>query len=94
MHTLSTAIPNFSTRSHTPKSSHLTTLTLTSLNYAGKRNFFTVSGRWEAMSMSIAELPNRGNNNSNNRVPATIEFERTPPQDLIAVTRRAWWHVA
>jgi replicative DNA helicase len=33
--------------------------------------------------MSIAELPNRGNN-SNNRVPATIEFERTPPQDLIA----------
>ncbi|MFZ4063656.1 MAG: DnaB-like helicase N-terminal domain-containing protein, partial [Candidatus Nanopelagicaceae bacterium] len=33
--------------------------------------------------MSIAELPNRGNN-SNNRVPATVEFERTPPQDLIA----------
>ncbi|CAB4693824.1 MAG: replicative DNA helicase [Actinobacteria bacterium] len=37
--------------------------------------------------MSIAELPNRGNNNSNlssNRSPANIEFERTPPQDLIA----------
>ena len=33
--------------------------------------------------MSIAELPNRGNN-SNNRIPATVEFERTPPQDLIA----------
>ena len=34
--------------------------------------------------MSIAEFPNRGNSNSNNRTPATIEFERTPPQDLIA----------
>ena len=42
-----------------------------------------VSGLWEALSMSIAELPNRGNN-SNNRIPATVEFERTPPQDLIA----------
>ena len=42
-----------------------------------------VSGRWEDVSMSIAELPNRGNN-SNNRIPATVEFERTPPQDLIA----------
>ena len=31
--------------------------------------------------VSIAELPNRGNNN----LPARpIEFERTPPQDLVA----------
>ena len=33
--------------------------------------------------MSIAEFPNRGSN-SNNRAPQSIEFERTPPQDLIA----------
>jgi replicative DNA helicase len=42
-----------------------------------------VSGKWEAFNMSIAEFPNRGSN-SNNRATQSIEFERTPPQDLIA----------
>ena len=31
--------------------------------------------------MSIAELPNRGNNSLQAR---PVEFERTPPQDLLA----------
>jgi replicative DNA helicase len=39
-----------------------------------------VSGEWEALIMSIAEFPN--NNARRNNNPA--EFERTPPQDVIA----------
>ena len=33
--------------------------------------------------MSITELPNRGERNSS-RGPTSVEFERTPPQDLVA----------
>ena len=50
--------------------------------------FAFVSARWEVTPVSIAELPNsssRANasyNNSQNNIGA--EFERTPPQDLIA----------
>jgi replicative DNA helicase len=40
----------------------------------------SVSGEWEALFMSIAEFPN--NNARRNNNPA--EFERTPPQDVIA----------
>ena len=39
-----------------------------------------VSGRWEALSMSIAEFPNNSGRSRN----APAEFERTPPQDVIA----------
>jgi replicative DNA helicase len=37
----------------------------------------------EDAAMSITELPNRGERNSN-RGPTSVEFERTPPQDLVA----------
>jgi replicative DNA helicase len=45
-------------------------------------NSFTlfVSGRWEASYMSIAEFPNNSNRTRN----SAAEFERTPPQDVIA----------
>jgi replicative DNA helicase len=37
----------------------------------------------EDAAMSITELPNRGERNSS-RGPTSVEFERTPPQDLVA----------
>jgi hypothetical protein len=46
--------------------------------------FAFVSARWEVSPVSIAELPNnssRANSSYNN---IGTEFERTPPQDLIA----------